>query len=97
MAIGPDQTAEARVLTSQIRTAWTSFVTTGDPGRPAYDPEWRLTRIFDSEPSVTSCPEEPSRRLWQNHPFESMPRRLPTSRPTVGAEGESPGADEPFS
>ncbi|MFF4622846.1 carboxylesterase family protein [Nonomuraea jabiensis] len=31
-AIGPEHTAEARELTAQIRTAWTSFVTSGDPG-----------------------------------------------------------------
>jgi para-nitrobenzyl esterase len=73
VAIGPEHTAEARELTSQIRTAWTSFATTGDPGWPAYDSQQRLTRIFDTPPSVTAYPEETSRRLWQDHVFEALP------------------------
>ncbi|MER5217986.1 carboxylesterase family protein [Streptomyces sp. NPDC002838] len=51
----PGATAGARDLTSQIRTAWTSFATSGDPGWPAYDSRQRLTRIFDTPPSVTPC------------------------------------------
>ncbi|WP_127933470.1 hypothetical protein [Nonomuraea polychroma] len=31
-AIGPEPTAEAQDLTCQIRTAWTSFATSGTPG-----------------------------------------------------------------
>ncbi|MFI7699674.1 carboxylesterase/lipase family protein [Nonomuraea sp. NPDC049480] len=72
-AIGAEHTAEARVLTSQIRTAWTSFAATGDPGWPAYDSGQRVTRIFDTTPAVTAYPEESSRRLWQNHTFEAIP------------------------
>ncbi|MDX3105328.1 carboxylesterase family protein [Nonomuraea angiospora] len=37
-AIGPEHTAEARELTTQIRTAWTSFATSGDPGGPPTTP-----------------------------------------------------------
>lgn len=73
VAIGPEHTAEARVLTSQIRTAWTSFATTGDPGWPAYDSQQRMTQVFDTTPSVTAYPEETSRRLWQHHTFEAIP------------------------
>jgi para-nitrobenzyl esterase len=73
LVIGPEHTAEARALTSQIRTAWTSFAVTGDPGWPAYDAEKRLTRIFDTTPSVAAYPEETSRRLWQNHVFGALP------------------------
>ncbi|MFF3332942.1 carboxylesterase family protein [Streptomyces sp. NPDC002888] len=73
VAIGPEHEAEARRLTSQIRTAWTSFATSGDPGWPAYDTEQRPTRIFDTTPSVSAYPEETSRRLWQAHTFEAMP------------------------
>lgn len=76
-AIGPEGVAEgvaeARELTSQIRTAWTSFATSGDPGWPAYDPRERLTRVFDTSPSVTAYPPETSRRLWQDHTFEALP------------------------
>ncbi len=73
VAIGPEHVDEARVLTSQIRSAWTSFATAGDPGWPAYDTQQRLTKVFDSTPSVTAYPEETSRRLWQNHTFGAMP------------------------
>jgi para-nitrobenzyl esterase len=73
VAIGPEHIAEARELTAQIRAAWTSFATTGDPGWPGYDPRLRLTRIFDTSPSVTTYPEETSRRLWQDHGFEALP------------------------
>ncbi|MFJ3778940.1 carboxylesterase/lipase family protein [Streptomyces sp. NPDC090075] len=73
VAIGPEHVAEAEVLTSQIRSAWTSFAATGDPGWPAFDAERRLTRIFDTEPSVTAYPEEVSRRLWQPYAFAAMP------------------------
>jgi para-nitrobenzyl esterase len=77
IAIGPEHTAEASRLTSQIRTAWTSFATTGDPGWPAHDTEQRLTRIFDTRPAVIAYPEEKSRRMWQNHTFKTM--TLPTT------------------
>jgi para-nitrobenzyl esterase len=72
VAIGPEPTAEALDLTSQIRSAWTSFAKSGDPGWPAYDAERRLTRIFDAPPSVAQYPEETSRRLWQDHVFEAL-------------------------
>ncbi|MEV0353298.1 carboxylesterase family protein [Nonomuraea sp. NPDC050680] len=73
VAIGPEHTAEARALTTQMRPAWTAFAATGDPGWPAYDPRQRLTQVFDTTPSVTAYPEETSRRLWQNHTFEPLP------------------------
>ncbi|MEV4579894.1 hypothetical protein AB0K16_42275 [Nonomuraea jabiensis] len=44
-----------------------------DPGWPAYDAGQRLTRIFDTAPSVAAYPEETSRRLWQDHVFEALP------------------------
>ncbi|MBE1592099.1 hypothetical protein ACFPOI_15820 [Nonomuraea angiospora] len=72
-AIGPEHTVEARELTAQIRTAWTSFATSGEPGWPAYDSGQRLTRIFDTPPSVAAYPEEASRRLWQDHVFDALP------------------------
>jgi carboxylesterase type B len=50
------QVAEARDPTSQIRTAWTFFATSG---WPAYDSQQRLTRVFDVPPSVTAYLEEP--------------------------------------
>lgn len=73
MAIGPEHTAEAHELTSQIRTAWTAFATSGDPGWPGYTPGQRMTRIFDIPPAVTAYPEETSRRLWRDHTFDALP------------------------
>lgn len=65
--------AEATVLSSAMRAAWTAFAASGDPGWPAYDAEQRLTRIFDASPTVTAYPEEVSRRIWQDHTFSALP------------------------
>jgi para-nitrobenzyl esterase len=62
--IGPAPYPAAEEVSAQFRTAWTRFAATGDPGWPAYDPQQRLTRIFDLPPAVTPYPEEASRRLW---------------------------------
>jgi para-nitrobenzyl esterase len=72
MLLGDDLT-EAEDLSAQMRTAWTAFVGHGDPGWPAYDPESRLTRVFDVEPSVVAYPEETSRQIWADHPFSALP------------------------
>jgi para-nitrobenzyl esterase len=71
MLLGDDLT-EAEVVSAQMRDAWTSFATDGDPGWPAYD-ERRLTRVFDTEPAVVPYPEEASRRIWQGHAFAALP------------------------
>ncbi|HEX7302600.1 carboxylesterase family protein, partial [Lentzea sp.] len=60
-------------LAAQMRTAWSSFAVTGDPGWPAYTTAERLTRIFDVPPSVVPYPEETSRRLWSGHRFDPLP------------------------
>jgi para-nitrobenzyl esterase len=73
LLLGPEPPAETERLSTQFRTAWTSFATTGDPGWPAFDDEHRLTQIFDSTPEVTPYPEETSRQLWQNHDFGPLP------------------------
>jgi para-nitrobenzyl esterase len=67
-----DDLAEAESVSAQMREAWTSFATDGDPGWPAYGDE-RLTRVFDTEPAVVPYPEEASRRIWQGHPFAALP------------------------
>jgi para-nitrobenzyl esterase len=65
--IGPGPNPAAEEVSAQFRTAWTRFAATGDPGWPAYDPEQRLTRVFDLPPSVVQYPEEASRRLWADY------------------------------
>jgi para-nitrobenzyl esterase len=73
LLIGQDPSGEAHRLSTEFRTAWTTFATTGDPGWPAFDTGTRLTRIFDAEPAVTPYPEEVSRRLWHHHEFAPLP------------------------
>ena len=73
LLIGASPTPEAAALSARMRTAWTAFATHGDPGWPAYDPDRRLTQIFDTPPVVTSYREERSRLIWQDH----FPRPLP--------------------
>lgn len=73
--IGPDPTPEAEALSAHFRTAWTAFATTGDPGWSPYDPERRLTRVFDVTPTEVPYPEEASRRLWEGYAFTAVPLR----------------------
>jgi para-nitrobenzyl esterase len=72
VAIGADHVEQAAELTAQLRTAWTAFAASGSPGWPLYDPQQRLTRIFDIPPSVEAYPEERSRRLWAAHAFRPL-------------------------
>jgi para-nitrobenzyl esterase len=73
MLIGPTPSPETEELSAHIRSAWTAFAATGDPGWPSYDPARRLVRLLDSEPSVSAYPEEASRRLWERHAFTALP------------------------
>ncbi|MEU6671037.1 carboxylesterase family protein [Streptomyces sp. NPDC046727] len=75
--IGESPSPAAEELSAAVRAAWTGFAAHGDPGWPAYDSEQRLTRLFDTPPSVTPYPEETSRRLWRHHTFAALP--LPAS------------------
>ncbi|OHV34133.1 MULTISPECIES: carboxylesterase/lipase family protein [Pseudofrankia] len=73
MLIGEGPSPEAVALSAEMRTAWTRFAIHGDPGWPAYDPDRRLTHVFDSTSAVTSYPEERSRLIWQKHSFLPLP------------------------
>lgn len=64
---------DAEPMSAQFRAAWTAFATTGDPGWPAYDLDQRLTRIFDLPPAVLPYPEDHSRTIWRDHPFDPLP------------------------
>ncbi|HUR76109.1 MAG TPA: carboxylesterase family protein [Sporichthya sp.] len=65
MLIG-DPTPEAEAMSEQLRTAWTAFATTGDPGWPTYDTG--TVRLFDIDPVDTSYPEQLSREICPEHP-----------------------------
>jgi para-nitrobenzyl esterase len=73
LLLGPEPPPEALQLSAWFRASWAAFATTGDPGWPAFDNERRLTQILDVPPTVTTYPEETSRRLWQHHLFTSLP------------------------
>lgn len=72
MLLGDDLVG-AETLSAQLRAAWTAFATDGDPGWPAYDPDQRLTRVFDTESSVVAYPEDESREIWRDHVFAALP------------------------
>ncbi|WAL94051.1 hypothetical protein [Streptomyces sp. Je 1-369] len=83
---GEGTESEAETLSARMRSAWTSFAANGDPGRPAYDRQRRLVQLFDAAPSVTACPEEPSRLIWRDHTFPVLPLHA-----SDGSEGQTPG------
>ena len=64
--LGSPPPADFADLSEHIRTAWTSFATTGDPGWPRFAPEHPTTRIWDTPPIEASYPLESSRRIWQD-------------------------------
>jgi para-nitrobenzyl esterase len=64
MVLGTPVPPEARMLSEEIRKAWTSFAATGDPGWPEYEPGERLARIWDTQISVEPDPEGTSRQIW---------------------------------
>jgi para-nitrobenzyl esterase len=73
MLIGESPTAEAVGLSARMRAAWTAFAADGDPGWPAYEPDRRLSQIFDTPSVVAAYAEESSRLIWQDHPFPVLP------------------------
>ncbi|TXS76752.1 carboxylesterase/lipase family protein [Streptomyces sp. me109] len=70
---GAGPTPEALALSSLLRTSWTAFARTGDPGWPAYGPERRLTQVLDADPVVTGYPGETARGLWEGYGFPALP------------------------
>jgi para-nitrobenzyl esterase len=73
MLIGHPPTDEAVALSVEMRSAWTQFAASGDPGWPAYDVAQRLTQVFDRPSAVMPYPEERSRSLWLGHSFDPLP------------------------
>ncbi|MBI4941800.1 MAG: carboxylesterase/lipase family protein [Actinobacteria bacterium] len=73
LLIGDGPTADATALSALMRSAWTGFARTGDPGWPAYDLDRQRTQVFDTRSVVTPYPQERSRRIWQDHTFAPLP------------------------
>lgn len=63
--LGSPPPADFAVLSEHIRTSWTAFASTGDPGWPRFDLEARITRIWDTPPSDVRYPLDGSRRIWE--------------------------------
>ncbi|MGW5649470.1 carboxylesterase/lipase family protein [Saccharopolyspora sp. NPDC003752] len=53
-------------LSGELRRAWVSFATTGDPGWPAYTAADRSARIWNVPPTVVADPVKPSREIWRH-------------------------------
>jgi para-nitrobenzyl esterase len=73
MLFGGPAPEEAETLSTQLRQAWISFATTGDPGWPQYTAAERLTRIWDVPVSVAADPEAVSRRIWAEAAAQRTP------------------------
>lgn len=65
-----DQVAE---VSRHLRTDWLNFATHADPGWPRHRPADHLTRVYEAQPAVQPYPEEPSRRVWATHRFDTLP------------------------
>jgi para-nitrobenzyl esterase len=73
LLFGPQPSAEAYAAAAELRRTWTTFAATGEPGWPAYDPEHRLTQVFDEVTAAAAYPEERSRLLWRDFPCSTLP------------------------
>ncbi|MFF5189362.1 carboxylesterase/lipase family protein [Streptomyces sp. NPDC000345] len=62
--LGTPTPADFAALSHQIRTAWTSFAATGDPGWAPFDAHLLTTRIWNTAPTDTAYPLSDSRRIW---------------------------------
>jgi len=54
-------------LGNLMRTEWTDFARTGDPGWLPYSIGRRLTRLYNVDPDVVPYPEHASMHLWDQH------------------------------
>ncbi|MFI1996351.1 carboxylesterase/lipase family protein [Actinoplanes sp. NPDC020271] len=69
LLIGTEPGPDAVALSQRMRSAWTGFAATGDPGWPAYTRDERLTQVFDTRDAVTTYPEISSLRIWADAAF----------------------------
>ncbi|MEV4745826.1 carboxylesterase family protein [Streptosporangium sp. NPDC049248] len=63
--LGTPPPADFAALSHRIRTAWTAFAATGDPGWPPFDTRLGSTRIWDITPTDTAYPVPDSHRIWE--------------------------------
>ncbi|MCK2238942.1 MULTISPECIES: carboxylesterase/lipase family protein [unclassified Crossiella] len=60
-----DQAPQA--LADSMHRAWVDFATTGDPGWPAYRPDNRVSRLFNTVSSITTDDRADERAVWDGH------------------------------
>lgn len=65
--LGDPPAPEAAELSRELRKAWIRFITAGEPGWPAHEPEHQLTRVLDSHSQTVRYPEQASRTVWAEH------------------------------
>jgi para-nitrobenzyl esterase len=62
--LGQEPSAAATGLGDLMRSEWTAFAATGDPGWTPYSPGRRMTRVYDTESDVIPYPEVASMHIW---------------------------------
>ncbi|MFI9161229.1 carboxylesterase/lipase family protein [Kitasatospora aureofaciens] len=65
--LGDPPAPEAVELSRELRRAWVRFVTTGEPGWPAHEPERQVTRVLGARSETVRYPEQTSRTVWAGH------------------------------
>ncbi|WP_433566803.1 carboxylesterase/lipase family protein [Nocardia sp. CA-151230] len=68
----PNAANEISHVADTMRTDWTTFATSGDPGWAPYDSRTRTTRVYDIRATERPYPQEPSRRIWAEHHFHAL-------------------------
>ncbi|TSE01999.1 carboxylesterase/lipase family protein [Skermania sp. ID1734] len=51
-------------IADEMHAAWVRFIVDGDPGWPAYTPDDRVVRVFDTDSSTVTDPRPIQRKLW---------------------------------
>ena len=91
---------QARHLSGRMRADWVNFATTGDLGWAPYDTTCRSTRVYDAQTTTRPYPEERSRRIWQEHLFDTLDLpagHQPARQPTRHGDRIRQNSDMPWS
>ncbi|BBX82628.1 carboxylic ester hydrolase [Mycolicibacterium aubagnense] len=68
----PNAASEFERLSGAMRMDWVAFASNGDPGWAPYEPGTRITRVYGTDITDETYPEEASRRLWRDHRFTAL-------------------------
>ncbi|WP_051163568.1 carboxylesterase/lipase family protein [Nocardia brevicatena] len=71
--IGPTVPPDFAPLSAEMRSAFTAFARTGDPGWPRFDTDDRIRRVWKTPPTLGRDSLRTSRRVWHDeHPAEQQ-------------------------